>query len=205
MSVDSITQLILQYRYWILIPLSIIEGPIVAFVAGTLSAVGFFNLYALGVLFFARDMLLDAIYYAIGYYGHHTALAHRFLAKIGMTEEHLDNIRALWNRRPGWTMLIGKISYGIASTFIVLAGMVRMPLSKFFGYGSLVAILQYWGLILAGYFFGASMGGSAERIIHNIEYVVAGMGILVTVYYLFSFRMRKKLLEAQQKGEDGQS
>lgn len=202
MSVESITQLILQYRYWILIPLSVIEGPIVAFVAGTLAAVGIFDLYALGLFFFARDMIMDGIYYAIGYFGERTAFAQRFLKKFGITEEHLEHVRALWDRRPGWTMLIGKVSYGIASAFIVVAGMVRMPLLKFFGYGSLVAILQYWGLILAGYFLGASMGGTVERILKNVEYVLLFAGIAATVYYIFSFRMRKKLMEAEERIEE---
>lgn len=202
MSPDQITALILEYRYWILIPLSVIEGPIVAFVAGTLAAVGIFDLYALGLFFFARDMIMDGIYYAIGYFGEKTAFAQRLLKKFGITEEHLGHVRALWDRRPGWTMLIGKVSYGIASAFIVVAGMVRMPLTKFFGYGSLVAILQYWSLILAGYFLGASMGGTVERILKNVEYVLLFAGIAATVYYIFSFRMRKKLLEAEERIEE---
>lgn len=198
MSPEQITTLILEYRYWILVPLSIIEGPIVAFVAGTLAAVGIFDLYVLGLFFFARDMLMDGIYYAIGHFGGNTAFARRLLARFGITAEHLENVRALWDRRPGWTMLIGKVSYGIASAFIVVAGMVRMPLTKFFGYGSLVAILQYWGLILAGYFLGASMGGTVERVLNNVQYVVALAGLAATAYYLFSFRMRKKLMEAEE-------
>ena len=60
MSPDFITEILLQYRYWILIPLSLIEGPVVAFVAGTLAALGFFDIYFLAALFFVRDVGLDA-------------------------------------------------------------------------------------------------------------------------------------------------
>ncbi|MDP2665084.1 MAG: hypothetical protein Q8P23_00320, partial [bacterium] len=73
MSVDFITELILQYRYWILIPLSLIEGPVVAFVAGTLASLGYFNMSFLAVLFFVRDVGLDGVYYAIGHFGGRTA------------------------------------------------------------------------------------------------------------------------------------
>ena len=69
MSVDFITELILQYRYWILIPLSFIEGPVVAFVAGMLASMGYFNIYFLSALFFVRDVGLDGVYYAIGHFG----------------------------------------------------------------------------------------------------------------------------------------
>ena len=195
MSVDSLTELLLQYRYWILIPLSLIEGPVVAFVAGTLASLGYFNIYFLAVLFFVRDVGLDGVYYAIGHFGGRTAFAERMLKKIGITDDHLENVRVLWERRPGWTMFIGKLSYGIASAFIVVAGKVKMPLSKFFFYGSIVAVLQYGTLLYAGYFLGASLGGSIVKIIENSQYVIAFAALVISGYYIVSWRMRKKLLK----------
>ena len=110
MSVDFITELILQYRYWILIPLSFIEGPVVAFVAGMLASMGYFNIYFLSALFFVRDVGLDGVYYAIGHFGGRTNFAKRMLNKIGITTDHLEQVRVLWEKRPGWTMFIGKLS-----------------------------------------------------------------------------------------------
>ncbi|MHB8710009.1 MAG: DedA family protein [Minisyncoccota bacterium] len=202
MSTDFITHIILQYRYWILIPLSLIEGPVVAFVAGTLAAVGYFNIYFLSALFFVRDVGLDGVYYVLGYFGGRTAFAGRMLAKIGITSDHLEKVRLLWAKRPGITMLIGKLSYGIASAFIVVAGMVKMPLGKFFGYGSLVAIAQYGTLLFAGYFLGASLGGSVVKIIDNVQYVIAFVAIALSGYYLLSWRMRKKFLTTDKKIEE---
>lgn len=203
MSPEALTELLLQYRYWILIPLSIIEGPVVAFLAGTLASLGYFNFYALAAFFFVRDVGLDAAYYALGHFGGRTAFADRMLTKFGITDEHLEHVRLLWARRPGWTMLIGKLSYGIASAFIIVAGKVRMPLTTFFGYGSLVAILQYGGLLVAGYFFGESLGDSAAHIISNAQYAIAVVAIAISAYYIFSWHMRKKLLEAEKKVEEG--
>ncbi|MBU6214953.1 hypothetical protein KGM48_03925 [Patescibacteria group bacterium] len=202
MSADFITSLILQYKYWILIPLSLIEGPIVAFVAGTLAAVGFFNIYALAVLFFVRDMGLDAVYYAIGYFGGRTPFAERMLARIGITDDHLDDVRTIWDRRPWITMFIGKLSYGIATAFIVVAGMIGMPLRLFFGYGFIVAILQYGTLLFAGYFLGASFGGQAGLIVRNVGYVAGAMALLITVYYIAVWRIRAKLLSRDKQIED---
>jgi membrane-associated protein len=195
MSPDIITELILQYRYWILIPLTFIEGPVVAFVAGTLASVGVFNMYFLAVLFFVRDVGLDIVYYVTGYFGGRTAFSKRMLTKIGITEDHLEEVRVLWERRPGWTMFIGKLSYGIASAFIVVAGMVKMPFSLFLKYGVLVAILQYGVLLFAGYFLGESLGGDIVPIINNVQYVVAFTAIIISGYYIFSWYMRRKFLE----------
>ncbi|HUY05246.1 MAG TPA: hypothetical protein VMV62_00810 [Candidatus Paceibacterota bacterium] len=202
MSVDFITQLILQYRYWILIPLSLLEGPVVAFVAGTLAAAGFFDMYFLAALFFVRDVGLDGAYYAIGYFGGHTEFSRRMLAKIGVTDDHLQRVRILWERRPGMTMLVGKLSYGIASAFIVVAGMVKMPLRIFFKYGILVAVLEYGSLLFAGYYLGTSLGGNIVRMIDNAQYVIAFAAIVISAYYILSWRMRGKLLKSDEEVEE---
>jgi len=202
MSIDLITQLILQYRYWILIPLSFIEGPVIAFVAGTLASVGLFNIYFLAALFFIRDVGLDGVYYAIGYFGGRTAFAERMLAKIHITDAHLDKVQELWAKRPFMTMFIGKLSYGIASAFIVVAGMVQMPLRIFFKYGIIVAVLEYGILLFAGYFLGASLGGSAAEMISNAQYIIAVAALALSAYYILSWYMRKKFLKADKELED---
>ena len=201
MSVDFITELILQYRYWILIPLSFIEGPLIAFVAGTFAAAGFFNMYFLAVLFFVRDVGLDLIYYAVGHFGGRTAFAERMLRKLGITDDHLEQVRILWVKRPGWTMFIGKLSYGIASAFIVVAGMVKMPLRTFVFYGSIVAVLQYGVLLFAGYYLGTSFGGNTVRIVSNAQYVIAFAALAISGYYIFGWYMRKRLLKEGEEIE----
>lgn len=202
MSIDFITQVILQYRYWILIPLSLIEGPVVAFVAGTLASFGYFNIYFLSALFFVRDVGLDGVYYAIGHFGGRTAFAERMLAKIGITDDHLGKVRILWEKRPFTTMFIGKLSYGIASAFIVVAGMVKMPLREFFKYGAMVAVLEYGSLLFAGYFLGESLGGKIVKVIENVQYVIAFAAIVITGYYILTWYMRRKFLAADKEVEE---
>ena len=197
MDANAATELILQYRYWILIPLTFIEGPVVAFVAGTLASLQYFNIYALAVLFFVRDIGMDAVYYALGHYGGKTGFALRMMKKLGIKEDHLDEIRAVWDKNPGKTMFIGKLSYGIAQAFIVLAGTVGMPLKIFFKYGIIVAIVQYGGLLALGFFFGSSLGGSAAKIITNIQYVIAGATLFISGYYIFSWYMRRKFYKEE--------
>lgn len=195
MSLDTLAHLIVTYRYWILIPLSMLEGPIVAFVAGTLASLGYFNVYALAVFFLIKDMLVDAGYYALGHFGGRTALAQRLLKRIGVTEGHLERVRGLWNKHPATTMLMGKLSYGISASFIVVAGMVRMPLSKFFGWGLFAACVQYGILLFIGYFLGGAFGGQISNILNNLEYVIFGVSIFVAGYFLFTWYMGKRLLK----------
>ena len=193
MSPQNIAHLIIEYRYWILVPAAVIEGPIVAFIAGTLASLGYFNIYALIAFFFVRDIGMDAIYYYSGYFGGRSAFVKRMLAKMSMDEARLDELRLVWEQHPAKTMFIGKLSYGIAQAFIVTAGVVKMSIRKFFSYGALAAIAQYGTLLLVGYFFGNAFGGSTSVIVANIQYVIAGGTLILSGYYVFRWHIRQHL------------
>jgi membrane protein DedA with SNARE-associated domain len=201
MSPDHIAQLILAYKYWILIPLTFIEGPIVAFVAGTLAAAGYFNLYFLAGLFFVRDVGLDGVYYAMGHFGGRTRWVKKMLARLKITDEHLEDVRRLWETHPGKTMFIGKLSYGIASAFVVVAGAVKMPLRTYFKWAVVVAVVQYWGLLLLGYFLGNAFGGTIEKILTNAQYLIAAAAVFFTGYYIFTFYLRDKFFKEEEQIE----
>lgn len=201
MSPETLTALILEYRYWILIPLCFLEGPIVAFAAGALASLGYFNVYALAALFFVRDLGMDGVYYYIGWRARAHALVKRLLAKIRIDEEELGRIRELWMHRPWVTMFLAKVSYGIASTFIMLAGMIEMPLKPFFGYGALVTMIQYGGLLVLGYEYGA-MFGTVSRLITNFQYAILILAILGTAYFFLNKYFREKLKKAEEGMED---
>jgi membrane protein DedA with SNARE-associated domain len=192
MNQQNLVHLILEYRYWIMIPLSLIEGPVVAFVCGTLAAAGYFNIFFLGIYFFARDMIMDGIFYAFGYFGNRFTIVQKLLKRFDISENDLNKVRQIWETYPARTMFIGKLSYGLAAMFIAVAGTVRMQLKKFFGYGALVAISQYWTLLCLGYFFGQSLGSKTTNIIEFVQYLIAGASFFVTLYYLFVWYLRKK-------------
>ncbi len=199
MEVDAVTALILEYRYWILLPLSFIEGPIVAFFAGMLASGGHFNVWALALFFFVRDIAVDAACYYLGYYGAQSRWIKKVLTRLGVTEEHLDEVRLLWHTHPGKTMFLSKLSYGVAAGFIVVAGLVKMPIKQFLYYGSIIAVTHYGVLLFIGYFFGAAFGGSVIGLLHNIPYVIGVLSLLAIVYYIFKRRVSRKLHEEERK------
>ncbi len=195
----ELTRLILEYRYWILLPLSFVEGPVTAFLAGTLASAGYFNIFALAAFFFVRDVAVDLGCYALGYRGGQTAWARRLLARLGVAEAQLDDVRLLWTSRPGLTMVLGKLSYGVAAGFIVVAGLVRMPLPTFLAYGSAVAVVHYGALLAVGYFFGATFGGALENIVQRIPEALLGLSVLAVAYYLFRRRVGRTLRDEGRK------
>lgn len=62
-------QLLLTYKYIILIPLSIIEGPIVTVICGFLVTLKFFNPFLVYVVMVLGDIVGDGLIYYMGYSG----------------------------------------------------------------------------------------------------------------------------------------
>ncbi len=193
MAESHTAQLILEYRYFILIPLTFLEGPIIAFIAGTLASVGYFNIYALGALFFVRDVGMDLVCYAIGHYGWRWPWVRRVAAKAGITDDHLGDVHHLWHHHGLKTMFFSKLSYGIAAAFVVVAGTVGLPLKRFIRYGVIVTILQYGTLLMLGYFLGAAFGGTVEKLLKSIEYILIIIAVGTVGYIIFQRYMGKRL------------
>ncbi|MDE2489283.1 MAG: hypothetical protein KGM24_00440 [Elusimicrobia bacterium] len=189
---------LVEYRWWVLVPLSLWESTVVAFAAGMLASVGCFNIFLLGAFFLARDIALDLAYYALGRYGGETSLARKLLAKLRIGEANIAAVRRRWDSRPARTMLVGKLSYGIAMSFIVAAGLVRMSLRKFVAYGALAAVVQYGALLALGYFSGAASGGSIPGVVRHVQYVLAAGALGLVAFYAFSFYTRGRLLEGAE-------
>src|SRR3989338_6363855 len=84
-------ELLLTYKYLILIPLSIIEGPIVTVIAGFLVTLKFFNLFLIYIIMVAGDVVGDGIAYSFGYFGK------RFLHYFKITDEKLEKAKKYFN------------------------------------------------------------------------------------------------------------
>lgn len=201
MTTAAIAHLILQYRYWILIPLTFVEGPIIGFVTGALSRLGYFNPFLAFSIFIVRDMLMDVAWYLAGSRGGKTRFAAWMLRKAKVTDEHLEGVRKLWDTHGLRTMFVAKLSYGISQLFLAVAGMVDMPLARFFRYAVIVALVEYGGLFILGYAMGGAFG-NISGILSNIQWVIAILALVISAYYIFTHFMRRKALEEEQEAEE---
>ena len=196
MSPDTLIHLIEQYRYWVLFPLAVFEGPVVSFVVGTLVALGYFDPYiALGVLILG-DLIPDTGYYFLGRWGAGTALAKKYMAKLGS----MEIVRRLWHEHGGKTMFFSKLAYGLSTAFLVSAGLVQMPLRRFLRYALPITIIQYSALMFLGYHFGNSFG-TVTNILDHIQIVIAAVIIVAIGYYFLTRYMRTRLLKEEEEEE----
>ncbi len=199
MDQTTILDLIVEYRYLILVPLAFIEGPIVALTAGLLSALGYFDPFVVLGIMVGKDISVDAACYAIGRLGNRTALVKHYAKKIGIVEEHWSTVERLWEDHPWRTMFFSKLAYGLSLPFLVSAGLTRIAYGRFWFYAVQVSLLQYGTLLFLGYYFGNSLT-AVQNGVHIAQIALAIIAVTVVLYYIVSHGVRRRL---KQEAGDG--
>ena len=181
MHIDSLAPVLIKWRYWILVPLSLLEGPTVALVTGTLSSRGYFNPFWAYWLFIAKDLVVDGAYYYVGRLSGQRPVVAWLLAKARVTNADIERVRGLWDRH-GWrTMLVGKLSWGLSPAFLAAAGIVAVPIAAFFRYAAGVALVQYAVLLALGYYVGHATA-AVSGAIRVTQFMVAAAVVAAIIY-----------------------
>ena len=149
-----IFQFLLRYRYEVIFPIAVVEGPIVTVISGILVARGRLGFLPTFAILFGADMISDPALYMLGRFGRR--LLHK-LSFIKISPERLHRLERQYERDPWKTMVAGKLSYGLGSLFVVAAGAARMPWRKFLKYMAAVDAVKSSLLLLLGYFFGRAI------------------------------------------------
>jgi membrane protein DedA with SNARE-associated domain len=150
---DHLIHLLIQYKYLVLFPLAIVEGPILAIIVGFLCSGGYLNpLIALPVIV-VGDVIGDSICYAFGKFGT-PPLIKSIAIKLGFNNRRINNVKFFFETHPRRIILISKITLGIGVAGIYLAGLTRIPYKKFIGACMLTSFFQYIVYIGTGWLFG---------------------------------------------------
>ncbi len=192
MELDHLTQLIVDYRYWIIIPLSFVEGPVIAFAVGTLSALGYFNPFVAVWVFFIKDMIMDVAFYLLGRYATATVFVHRLLHKGGIITESTEEFKEQWRGHPFRTMFFAKLPHGFSSAFLAMSGVIRAPWKQFVYYAAIIAVIQYVLLFIAGYYFGGLLGISSSTVT-RIQYITTAVFTVAMLYLAVAWYVRRRI------------
>ena len=186
--------IIKKYGYLILFPLVVLEGPIIALVAGFFVYLGYFQPFpAFGVLLLG-DLIPDTIYYYIGRFGNKTKIAKKYGPRLIPMEKLLRN----HGRK---TMFFGKLAYGLSAPFLISAGLVKMPFKKFISYAFPITIFQYALIMAIGYYLGSSYN-LATKYIESAGIIIAVILVVLTIGYVFFIKCVRLKIKKMEKNEN---
>ncbi len=176
---------LLKYKYSILFPIAVIEGPIITILGGFLVAQGVLDLYAVYLLLVVGDLVGDSLYYAIGRFG-----GRRFIKRwgyiFGLKEKHLVAAETKFKAHPKKILLIGK-TQAWGSLTLVAAGITEMPYSSFLFINLIGTAVKTLLLLIIGYYFGQAYNSLA----HYFDYFGIA-SIALTIIIILIIWLRKK-------------
>ena len=146
---------LLTFRYPIIFPLAIVEGPIVMFISGFLIRIGFFSFWPIYFILMAGDLTGDIFWYFVGRNGGRP-LIEKYGHYINLTEANVERAEGFFQDHQTKILFISKITmgFGFALATLVAAGMARVSFKKYFTINFLGQFIWTGILIAAGYFLG---------------------------------------------------
>ncbi|MBI2464250.1 DedA family protein [Candidatus Peregrinibacteria bacterium] len=175
-SLEQIIDLLETYKYVLLFPLAVIEGPMVTVLAAFLASLGYFNTYYVYGLVVLGDIVGDALYYALGKWGGRKFI-NRWGKYIGIQTERMGRLEQHFAHHSRKTLIIGKLTQTGAIT-LVLAGIVKMPFLEFLIFNLIPTVPKSLLLVYIGYYFG-KIYATVNDYIAKISIVLIILGIIL--------------------------
>jgi len=133
----------------LILPLAVVEGPVVAIVTGIVAAQGYFDWYWMLPLLVCADVIGDVLYYWIGRAGM-TPLGRLLGIRGAPTAAFQRNIE----RNATKMLFIGKWTHTIGGLVLIGSGMLRLPLPRFILVNLIATIPKSAALFGVGYYAG---------------------------------------------------
>jgi membrane-associated protein len=184
-SISEIFVILGYYKYWIIFPVVIFEGPIIIIITGFLVSLGVLNPYLAFSVLIVGDLIGDSMYYSIGRYWRDSSFIKKYGRLIGydldkavFLEDHFK--RHLWK-----TLLVAKFAQGIGSTIQISSGIAKVSYPKFLWINIIGVIPKTIILMLLGFYIGDSYE-KINQYIHSIAFTFVTLAIIVFLYFTIS-------------------
>ena len=179
---NEIVNIIAAHGFWILAPLSIVEGPIVTVIAGWLASLNILHPVAVFVCVVIGDVVGDSILYWAG-----RGVRLDRLPVVGrylrIPRSRLVPLVKAFREQGVRLLIFGKVTQAAGFAVLIAAGAARMPFGLFVLVNFLISIPKSLALMALGYVIGAahariaswfSWGSGAMLVL-----IVLGVGIWV--------------------------
>lgn len=177
--------LLLTYKYFILLPLAILEGPIITIIAGLFVKSGILNLYLVYLIVVVGDILGDSLAYAIGRFASPPIL-NKILKLFRISLEKKQKVEDYFNLHKQKTIILSKVIHGFGVAGLLTAGNFKIPYKKYFLTCFLVTILQSAVFLIVGLLFGYLYVVIAKYIkLFSLTSIIVGVVVLLILFFWF--------------------
>lgn len=179
----AITQWILRQGYTLMFVLMLIEGPVVTAAGAFAAAFSYFQLWIVFILSILANLIPDAIYYAMGYWGRH-----RFIDQyghyFGLTKQRIAAAEKLANKHTVKSLVAIKMIPFLATPGLIIVGASKMDIKKYILWSIIITVPSSLIYLLIGYYFGAAYS-TIDRYLHLGYYLLAATIVILIIILYF--------------------
>lgn len=194
MPIEIILGYLVTYRYVLIIPITIIEGPIIMVLCGFLLRFGTFDLVPLYAVLIMADLIGDIGWYCVGrFWGR--PFVNRFGKFFSITEKTLERATELFHKHHNKILFISKITmgFGFALVTLITAGIAKVPFKKYLVFNVAGQFVWTAALLALGYSFG-NIYTSIDKGFRDVA-LVALIIIVIMLIYGFGRYVSKRIGE----------
>ncbi len=189
LALDQVLHLLTEYKYLILFPFAIVEGPVIAVIAGLLCTGGFLDPFFAYPIIVLGDITGDSLCYSLGRYGK-PGLLNKIGKRFGLQPEKIDRARVFFDSNPIKTISLSKIILGIGFAGIFLAGNAKVPYWKFLRICLITSAIQYTVYLSIGILFGHAYV-KISHYLNNIAAICILTVIAIIIFFSIKSMFRK--------------
>jgi membrane protein DedA with SNARE-associated domain len=134
----------------LILPLAVIEGPIVTIATGFLAAQGYFDWYWAFVLLVVGDLIGDILYYCLGHTSRTPLVG--IGRRLGLRTEVSPELQHELKHHATKMLCLGKWTHSLGFLVLIGSGMLRISLAKFILVNLLAGLPKILVLFGFGYF-----------------------------------------------------
>ena len=164
----------------------LVEGPVITAAGAFLAALGFFNVWAVFGLSLLGNLIPDAGYYALGYWGREQFID-KYGRYFGFTRKKVRNLEALIHKNAVKALIAIKLIPLLATPGLVAAGASKMKLNKYAFWSLVITVPSSLFYLILGYYFGAAY----DRINHYLNIGAYLIAIIIAIMLLIFYFERK--------------
>lgn len=193
----ELLDLLTQYGYGIVFPVSILEGPIVATLSGFLVSLGVFNLVYVTLILVLGDLVGDTLYYLLGRAFRRKKVP-RWFRFFGIRDDNVHTFEGYFHKHDWKIILLGK-TQAVGAAILFTAGFVKLPYKKYMLYNLLGSAPKVLLFEAVGYYFGKAYTelDSYVNTVGLLSFLFASFMLLA--YFLFKRYLKTHYAELKNE------
>ncbi len=190
--------LIVTYKYLVLFPLAVLEGPILAVFAGFLIKFNYLDLIPTYVVLVLGNILPDIFYYGIGRCGEKSIYIQKMINRFSFIKNNLNLVKKLWKEHFRKTVFFSKLAYGLSTPFLISAGLVKIPFLKFISHTILIDLFDIALFVYLGIIFGETYNMVSGYVDYFAILIAVLFVLFIIIFRYISKQAAKEVVKLEE-------